>query len=342
MTKKQILAAIQASNEVLMPYFVGYFERMLQNEDHAYWEAEELENAKFIYLSYFQDDYALSFKYLDAELDEVVEEDSLSFSEFLENEAPDLAEAYEGFIPISLFEDQLDDLQDYSGEVDALMAAHFKAAFAEIDPETTHLPVFYKEEDAMRFIDVSTGELYDYVELKSYAFRKQSPEALLGMMQEKLGILQLYLTHFVEFVFKNEDEFTWKTDHANLAKGILVTIAYDGGTILLDYLDHNGEKVEKTNARSFMQYLEEKENFVFQHLGVYFPFEIYDYINSAEISGIEPFKNTMNQWLATSIQASACIPEKLPCFIQEVFEDDYWDVRNNTRIDSEAFAAQLK
>jgi hypothetical protein len=112
MTSELLLSEVKASNQQLRPYFNAYFRQMLQNEDEAYWETDNLEDSRFIYLGYFSSDYELYFKYLDAEIDEIYQEEEFSFTAFLEEESPELAENYTGFIPNALFEEHLDELQD--------------------------------------------------------------------------------------------------------------------------------------------------------------------------------------------------------------------------------------
>ncbi len=332
MTKQEILKAIQESNQKLLPYLIKYCKKMLKNKDDEYWDEDSLEDARFIYMRYFHEEYELSFQYLDAEIDEVYQEESFSFTDFLEEKSARLAEQYTGFIPKTIFEHHLDELQEYTLEMEQLMANDLKLVFDEVGKQNS-LPVVFKEEDSERFIEVSTGDTYDYVELKTYTFRKYTPDQLLALLDEKLETSQIYFPDFINFTFENEDEFTWLNKNVQKAKAILITIAYDAGNIYLDYLDENGEKIEKENDWRYTRFMDEKFSFASSYLGIYFPFEIYDYINSDTEENIEPFKNKMNAWLTKVLNQSAFMKKELPCFIQEVFENDYLNISNNKTID---------
>lgn len=332
MTSESLINQIKISNQELRPYFTAYFKQMLQNEDEAYWEADNLENARFIYLGYFSYEYELYFKYLDAEIDEIYQEEELSFTAFLEEEAPELAENYTGFIPTNLFEDYLEVLQDTYMELDELMAQEFKAVFDEIG--LAKLPVVFKEEDSERFIDIADGETYDHVELKSYTFGKLSTQELFTLMQDKLETFQLYLSKYIDFLLQNE------TAALGRAKAVLISASYDAGTIQLDFLDEQGEKLDKENPDSYMDYLEENHSFVYRRQGAYFPFEVYDYIYTDREDEIASFKDAIDKWIITSL--AGLTAKRIPCFIRKGYNDAYLDIARNEYINSDELVMRIK
>lgn len=334
MTNEALLNEIKASNEQLRPCFTAYFKRMLENEDESYWEAANLDNARFIYLVYFADEYELYFKYLDAEIDEVYQEEELSFTAFLEQEYPELAENYTGFIPKELYEEHLDELQDAAMELDEWMAQEFQSVFDELKGENQQFPVVFKEEDSGRFIDISDGETYDHVELKSVAFGKLTTPELFLLMQDKLETFQPYLAKYLDFLLQNEQSALSR------AKAILVTAAYDAGNIQLDFLDNQGEKLEKENQTAYMEYLEENHSFVYRRQGAHFPFEVYDYMETDREEEITSFKDAMDKWIITSLANLA--DKRIPCFVRSARSSSYLDVAKNEYITPDEMVLRIK
>lgn len=334
MTSETLLNTIKVSNEQLRPYFTAYFKQMLQNENEVHWEADGLEDTRFIYLGYFSNEYELYFKYLDAEIDEIYQEEELSFTAFLAEKSPELAENYTGFIPNELFENYLDELQDAYMELDELMAQEFKTVFDQIGELKGNLPVVFKEEDSERFIDISDGETYDYVELKSYAFAKHTTKELLVLMQDKLETFQSYLSKYMDFVLQNEKSAK------DLAKAVLISASYDAGNIQLDFLDESGEKIEKENQESYMDYLEENHSFVYRRQGAYFPFEVYDYMYTDREDEITSFKGVMDKWIITSL--TDLVDKRMPRFIKKGCSDSYLDIAKNEYINLDELVLRIK
>lgn len=317
MTAESLFQAITDSNQQLMPYFVRYCKQMLENSGEQYWEEERLAEARFIYLNYFQQDYELYFHYLDADIDEVYENETYSFTEFLAEYAPDLAEKYQGFIPASLAEDEHDLLIEYTMEVEEWMAETFKAVFADLNENTANLPVVFREEDSERFMDIATGETYDHVELKTYAFDKLSTEELLSLMQDKLSDTQRYFLNFSNFQFENEGQSVWSEENRKRGKAVVIRPGYDSGSIYLDLLDAQGEIIQKETDWNYADYMKEKEAFVYRRLGIYFPFEVYDYIQGEREDEIAPFRDAMNHCLAEAVKQSRFAAVYPPCLIRE-------------------------
>jgi hypothetical protein len=219
-------------------------------------------------------------------------------------------------------------------ELDELMAQEFKSVFDEIGEAAGKLPVVFKEEDSERFIDIADGETYDYVELKSYAFGKFSTAELFALMQDKLETFRGYLLKYLHFLLQEEKSAQ------NKAKALLISAAYDGGNIQLDFLDEQGEKLEKENQESYLEFLEENHSFVYRRQGAQFPFEVYDYINTDREDEISPFKDAMDKWIVTSIHNLS--DKRTPCFIREGYSDSYLDITKNERISQDELLLRIK